>query len=295
MPLERRRHRRGHHLRARARIEGLDLDRRIVDLGQGRERQEAKGDDADEQDRDHQETGRDRTIDEDAGRVHRPAPKRRSLIAPRLASSPRPSPGCWRRRAGRRRALRRCAGRRPALCGLARRRRLAGRSGCVGRGRALARRPPGRGDADDAGRRRGRSGVRSAAALLEPVAGRGLRPGARRTVDDLDLRAVAQTVDAVDHHLVARLEARGDHRALAVARSGDDVALGDRRIVVEEIDEIARRAELDRRVGGERRPGHGVDQKADVDELLRETERRSGLSKVARILIVPVVTSIWLS
>ena len=76
LPLERRRHRRGHHLRARAGIEGLDLDRRIVDLGQGRERQEAEGDDADEQDRDHQETGRDRPIDEDAGRIHRPAPKR---------------------------------------------------------------------------------------------------------------------------------------------------------------------------------------------------------------------------
>src|SRR5208282_1494194 len=85
----------------------------------------------------------------------------------------------------------------------------------------------------------GRSGLRSAAALLEPLAGCGLRPRARRSVDDLDLRAVAQTVDAVDHHLVARLEAGGDHRLLAVARSGDHVALGDRRIVVEEIDEIA--------------------------------------------------------
>ena len=74
LPLERRRHRRSHHLRARARIEGLNLDRRIVDLGQGRERQEAKRQDADEQNRDHQETGRDRTIDEDAGGVHHPAP-----------------------------------------------------------------------------------------------------------------------------------------------------------------------------------------------------------------------------
>ena len=33
-------------------------------------RQEAKGHDADQQNRDHQKTGRDRAIDEDAGRVH---------------------------------------------------------------------------------------------------------------------------------------------------------------------------------------------------------------------------------
>ena len=32
-------------------IEGLHLDRRVVDLGQRRERQEAVGDDADQQDR----------------------------------------------------------------------------------------------------------------------------------------------------------------------------------------------------------------------------------------------------
>ena len=245
LPLERRRHRRGHHLRARAGIEGLDLDRRIIDLGQGRERQEAEGHDADEHDRDHQETGRDRTIDENAGRVHRPAPKRPSLIAPRL------------RRLRRRRA---------AAGGA-----LVGRSRGAGRGRAVARRRTGRGDAP--------------MMLAAPLAGR--PPLARRpappppaapaprvagAVDDLDRRAVAQTVDAVDHHLVAGLEARGDHRVLAVARSGDDVALGDRRIVVEEIDEIARCAELDRRVGGERRPGHGVDQKADVDELVGEQD-----------------------
>src|SRR6185437_13535088 len=48
--LERCRHGRGHDLRARARIEGLDLDGRIVDLGQRRQRQEAVGDDTGEQD-----------------------------------------------------------------------------------------------------------------------------------------------------------------------------------------------------------------------------------------------------
>ena len=93
----------------------------------------------------------------------------------------------------------------------------------------------------------GGPGRGSHSALLKPLTASSLRPGGRRVVDDLHLDAVAQTIDAVDHHLVARLQARGDHGVLAVGRSDDDVALGDRRIVVEEIDEIARRAELDRR------------------------------------------------
>ncbi len=59
---------------------------------------------------------------------------------------------------------------------------------------------------------------------------------------------------------------------LAVGRPDGDVALGDRRIVVEQIDEIARRAELDRRIGRERHARHRVDQKPDVDELLREQD-----------------------
>ena len=90
LPFERRRYRRSHHLRARAWIEGLDLDRRIIDLGQGRERQESKRHDADEQNRDHQETGRDRTIDEDAGRVHRSVLSAHELIAERYPPARRP-------------------------------------------------------------------------------------------------------------------------------------------------------------------------------------------------------------
>ena len=50
-------------------------------------------------------------------------------------------------------------------------------------------------------------------------------------VHHFDLRAVAQPVDAVNHHLVARRQARGDHGVLAVGRPDGDVALGDRRIV----------------------------------------------------------------
>ena len=46
LALERRRDRRGHHVGTRARIERHDLDRRIVDLRQRRERQHAVRDDA---------------------------------------------------------------------------------------------------------------------------------------------------------------------------------------------------------------------------------------------------------
>jgi len=61
---ERRRDRRGHDLGAAARIKGLDLDRRIVDRRQRGERQQAEGRGAREQNRDHQQSRRDRAQDE---------------------------------------------------------------------------------------------------------------------------------------------------------------------------------------------------------------------------------------
>ena len=70
LPLQRRGDRGGHHLRARAGIEGLHLDGRIIDLRQRRQRQEFVGDDADQQDREHQQRCRDRPLDEQARRVH---------------------------------------------------------------------------------------------------------------------------------------------------------------------------------------------------------------------------------
>ena len=51
-------------------IEGLDLDRRIVDCRQRRDRQVEVRHHADEQDRQHQERRGDRPQDEEAGRVH---------------------------------------------------------------------------------------------------------------------------------------------------------------------------------------------------------------------------------
>ena len=66
LALERRRDRRGHHVRAGARIERHHLDRRIVDFGQCGQRQHAVRDDPRQQDRDHQQRGRDRPQDERA-------------------------------------------------------------------------------------------------------------------------------------------------------------------------------------------------------------------------------------
>jgi hypothetical protein len=66
LALERRGHRRGHDFGTRTRVQRRDLDRRIVDLGQRRQRQEPVCKDADEQDRRHQQRGCDRPQDEQA-------------------------------------------------------------------------------------------------------------------------------------------------------------------------------------------------------------------------------------
>ena len=110
LPLQRRRHRRGHHLGTGARVEGGHLDGRIVDLRQGRQRQEAVADDADQQDRQHRQGRRHRPLDEYAGGVHASAAtgQRRSvtrlLAGPgRLARlAPLELPGTVGPRAGRR-------------------------------------------------------------------------------------------------------------------------------------------------------------------------------------------------
>ena len=70
LALERRRDRRRHHVRARARIERHDLDRRIVDLRQRRDRQLPIGDRSRSRSADHQERGRDRPQDEGPRDVH---------------------------------------------------------------------------------------------------------------------------------------------------------------------------------------------------------------------------------
>ena len=83
--LKRRRHRGRHHLRARARIKCPHLDRRVVDVGQGRDRQEAHRDEADKHESNHQKSrggsaGRSRP-----SRRARPngvCPKIRTVVSP---------------------------------------------------------------------------------------------------------------------------------------------------------------------------------------------------------------------
>jgi hypothetical protein len=66
LALQRRGHRRGHHLGARARIQGLHLDGRIIDHRQRRQRQEMQGDQADQHDGRHQQGRADRAQDKEA-------------------------------------------------------------------------------------------------------------------------------------------------------------------------------------------------------------------------------------
>ena len=91
LPLERRGHGRGHRLGARPGVERRDHDGRVVDLRQRRDRQLRVGDEAREQQADHQQRGRDRPPDERPGWL-----TARSPVAP--AASPRGPPGAWRRR-----------------------------------------------------------------------------------------------------------------------------------------------------------------------------------------------------
>ena len=78
LPLQRRGDGRRHHLRTGAGIKRLHLNRRIIDLGQGRQRQERIGDHARQHDRRHQERRADRAQNEGFGDVHRTA------LSPRL-------------------------------------------------------------------------------------------------------------------------------------------------------------------------------------------------------------------
>src|SRR5262249_50030424 len=70
LALERRGDRGGHDIWARAGVEGHDLDRGVVHLRQGGQRELAVGDDAGKQNGDHQQGGRDGPQDERPGRAH---------------------------------------------------------------------------------------------------------------------------------------------------------------------------------------------------------------------------------
>jgi hypothetical protein len=74
LSLERRRHRRRHDVGTAAWIERHDLDRRIVDLGERGDRQAPVAEDAGQQDRHHEQRGRDGSLDEWTGQAHEASP-----------------------------------------------------------------------------------------------------------------------------------------------------------------------------------------------------------------------------
>jgi hypothetical protein len=81
LAFQRRGDRRRDHPRAGAGVERHDLDRRIVELGQRRQRQHAVRDDAHQQDRDHQQRSRHRPKNEQTRRIHRGARERLAFAA----------------------------------------------------------------------------------------------------------------------------------------------------------------------------------------------------------------------
>src|SRR5215207_870348 len=84
---------------------------------------------------------------------------------------------------------------------------------------------------------------------LRRVGDRRARRGARRAARAADLGAVAQTVGAVDHDLVAGLQAFRDLHPVAIGGAELDDADLDRVVGLHQIDEGARLAALD---GGDR-------------------------------------------
>ena len=235
--LERRGHRRGHHIGAGAGIERADLDRRVVDLGQRRERQEAVGDHADQHDRHHQQRRRHRPQDEQPRRVHAmPLIQRRDRtpLTRHCSGCCCPGPGC-------------CPGPRlrwPGLC--------PGWPGVLPR--CLARR-----------------------------------------LHHFDLGAVLQPVGAVGDDDLAGFKPLGDRDLLAVVGAERHRLHGHRVVGLDEVDEGARRAALDRRARHDRGALQRVDQQLHVDELVGEQVAARRWRNCARSFTVPVVVSIWLS
>ena len=215
LPLQRRGDRGGHHLRAGAGIEGLHLDGRIIDRGQGGQRQEAESRESGQHDRHHQQRRGDRTPDEGLRDVHAAGASAAHYCPP----LPAPVLGCapsWLRRW--------------------RRWPCAGSATRTGRGGAS------------------RGGLRFF--LLRDVR------------DHAHLRAFAQAVGAVDHHHVAGRQSGRHCDIVAVGLAEFQHAHAGLAVGADDIGVIARRAML--HGGGRRGDGvlQGVDQQADIDELV---------------------------
>src|SRR5512141_1169353 len=98
---------------------------------------------------------------------------------------------------------------------------------------------------------------------IAAFARRGRIPGRQ-----LDLRAFAQTVHAVDYDQFAGPAARLDDGRIAFGRSRFYVAQRDRAIVFDDVDEKTARAALQRRARHHRYVAPCIDQHAHVDELV---------------------------
>src|SRR5579871_903029 len=103
------------------------------------------------------------------------------------------------------------------------------------------------------------------------IAAGGGRVGLGRVVlrADDDLGAVAELVGAVDHNALAGCEAGKDFDALAFGYAELDRPNRYRRVVIDDVDEGAGRPALDACGRDRRDVGVGIEQQANVDELVR--------------------------
>src|SRR5205085_597045 len=85
---ERRGDRRRHHVRIRAWIEGHDLDRRVIHIGQRRDRQQPETDNTHQQQAHHQKGGGDRPEDKRARGAHWPGARTATFMPCCSLSSP---------------------------------------------------------------------------------------------------------------------------------------------------------------------------------------------------------------
>src|SRR5882762_6795679 len=99
------------------------------------------------------------------------------------------------------------------------------------------------------------------------------RRSASRCVRNLHFCAVAQAIAAFDDHQLTGSEAGLDRHAVAFGDADAHLAQLDRSVLFDDIDEGPLPAAHDGRVRNERRPAPGIEQHANVDELIWKEAR----------------------
>src|SRR2546425_2276270 len=99
------------------------------------------------------------------------------------------------------------------------------------------------------------------------------RRSAARCVRNLHFCAVAQAIAALDDHPLARRKAGLDRDAVAFGDADAHFAQLDRFVLFDDVDESSLPAAHDGRVRNERRPAPGIEQHANVDELIWKEAR----------------------